>query len=180
MNEYTSQSQVSKCYVYLIQSGDGPVKIGVASDPEFRRSELQTGNPYPLSIRLLIVCSDTAGAYEIESAFHRVFADVRLQGEWFDVTPEQVTEILVLAGAINRNVVTYEAFALPTSAKTSYTKNMEARQIARAFIEDNPDALALSVRQFADAAGIGKTVAAEVMGEYKTRGFSSNGHGQQN
>lgn len=32
MNEYTSQSQVSKCYVYVIQSGNGPVKIGVADD----------------------------------------------------------------------------------------------------------------------------------------------------
>jgi len=52
--------------------------------------------------------------------------------------------------------------------------------VARRFIEDNPDALTLSVRQFADAAGIGKTVAAEVMGEYKTQEFSSNGHGQQN
>jgi len=61
-----------------------------------------------------------------------------------------------------------------------YSKNMSARDVARQFIEDNPDALDLSVRQFADAAGIGKTVAAEVMGEYKTRGFSSNGHGQQN
>jgi len=61
-----------------------------------------------------------------------------------------------------------------------YSKNMSARDVARRFIEDNPDALTLSVRQFADAAGIGKTVAAEVMGEYKTQEFSSNGHGQQN
>lgn len=180
MNEYTSQPQDSKCYVYLIQSGDGPVKIGVATDPQFRRNELQTGNPYPLTIRMLIECATSSGAYEVESAFHRAFADARLLGEWFDVSPEQVAEIFVLAGAIKRNVVNVEPFALPASARTSYTKNMEARAVARQYLEDNPDALELSVRQFADAAGIGKTVAAEVMGEYKTRGFSSNGHGQQN
>ena len=178
MNEYTPQSQDSKCYVYLIQSGDGPVKIGVATDPQFRRNELQTGNPYPLTIRMLIECATSSGAYEVESAFHRAFADARLLGEWFDVSPEQVAEILVLAGAIKRNVVNVEPFALPASARTSYTKNMSARDVARQFIEENPDALNLSVRQFADMAGIGKTVAAEVMNEYKTGSFSSNGNGQ--
>lgn len=60
-----------------------------------------------------------------------------------------------------------------------YSKNMSAREIARAYIEDNPDALNLSVRQFADAAGIGKTVAAEVMAEYRAGSFSSNGNGHE-
>ena len=177
MSEYTPQSQDSKCYVYLIQSGDGPVKIGVATDPQFRRNELQTGNPYPLTIRMLIECATSSGAYEVESAFHRAFADARLLGEWFDVSPEQVAEILVLAGAIKRNVVNVEPFALPASARTSYTKNMSAREIARAYIEANPDALNMSVRQFADEVGIGKTVAAEVMAEYREEAFSSNGNG---
>jgi len=58
-----------------------------------------------------------------------------------------------------------------------YSKNMSAREIARAYIEANPDALKLSVRQFADAAGLGKTVAAEVMAEYREGAFSSNGNG---
>ena len=58
-----------------------------------------------------------------------------------------------------------------------YSKNMSAREIARAYIEANPDALKLSVRQFADAAGLGKTVAAEVMREYNQEVFSSNGNG---
>jgi len=58
-----------------------------------------------------------------------------------------------------------------------YSKNMSAREIARAYIEANPDALKLSVRQFADAAGLGKTVAAEVMAEYREEAFSSNGNG---
>ena len=84
---------------------------------------------------------------------------------------------------VRTNVAVREASGSPDSGHGTgqgYSKNMSAREIARAYIEANPDALKLSVRQFADAAGIGKTVAAEVMGEYKTRGFSSNGHGQQN
>ena len=60
-----------------------------------------------------------------------------------------------------------------------YSKNMSARDVARAFIEENPDALNMSVRQFASAAGIGKTVAAEVMREYNQETFSSNGNGHE-
>jgi len=54
---------------------------------------------------------------------------------------------------------------------------MSARDVARAYIEANPNALKLSVRQFADEVGIGKTVAAEVMAEYREGAFSSNGNG---
>lgn len=58
-----------------------------------------------------------------------------------------------------------------------YSKNMSARDVARAFIEENPDALNMSVRQFADAAGIGKTVAAEELAAYRAQSLhSSNGH----
>ena len=60
-----------------------------------------------------------------------------------------------------------------------YSKNMSARDVARAYIEANPDALNMSVRQFASAAGIGKTVAAEVMREYNQETFSSNGNGHE-
>ena len=59
-----------------------------------------------------------------------------------------------------------------------YSKNMSAREIARQYLEDNPDALSLSVRDLAAAAGIGKTVAAEVRNEFEERRFSSNGHGR--
>lgn len=102
-------------------------------------------------------------------------------------------QVSVMSGASAVSVADTDSYrTLPTVREVSgspdsghgtgqgYSKNMSARDVARQFIEDNPDALDLSVRQFADAAGIGKTVAAEVMGEYKTRGFSSNGHGQQN
>mgnify|MGYP001188999109 CR=1 FL=1 len=60
-----------------------------------------------------------------------------------------------------------------------YSKNMSARDVARAYIEANPDALNMSVRQLAAEVGIGKTVAAEVMREYNQETFSSNGNGHE-
>lgn len=60
-----------------------------------------------------------------------------------------------------------------------YSKNMSAREIMWQYLEDNPDAVELSVRDLAAAAGIGKTVAAEVRNEFLDRRFSSNGHGQR-
>lgn len=60
-----------------------------------------------------------------------------------------------------------------------YSKNMSAREAARQYLADNPDAAALSVRALADEVGIGKTVAAEVLAEHRAFGIGSrNGHGE--
>lgn len=60
-----------------------------------------------------------------------------------------------------------------------YSKNMSAREAVWQYLEDNPDALNMSVRDLAAAAGIGKTVAAEVRNQFvEKRRFSSNGHGR--
>lgn len=58
-----------------------------------------------------------------------------------------------------------------------YTKRMDARDKARMHIEENPDSLNMSVRDFAAEIGIGKTVAGEVMAAYRARTPSSNGNG---
>lgn len=72
-------------YVYFIQVGDdGPVKIGVASDPDRRRTMLQIGCPWPLRILCEINCHDAA-AYEAQ--LHERFADHRIRGEWFEPGP---------------------------------------------------------------------------------------------
>jgi hypothetical protein len=66
-------------FVYIIQSGDdGPVKIGTAKDPIMRVAELQTGSPYQLYLREVLV-----GGVRIERRLHKRFKDDRLQGEWF-------------------------------------------------------------------------------------------------
>lgn len=58
---------------------DARVKIGwCASNVEKRKAELQTGCPHPLE-----VLTTFAGSREDEAALHRDFADLRVQGEWF-------------------------------------------------------------------------------------------------
>ena len=65
--------------LYAIQAGDdGPVKIGIASRPWERIATLQTANP----VRLRGLAAWRGSAAE-EAALHKLFAEDRLEGEWF-------------------------------------------------------------------------------------------------
>ena len=69
--------------VYFIQAGfHGPIKIGVAHDIEQRMASLQTAHWQKL--RLL---GTTPGGFALERDLHRKFAEQRLNGEWFDLSP---------------------------------------------------------------------------------------------
>jgi hypothetical protein len=56
--------------------------------PEGRLRDLQCGYPYELKV--LALCEGSAG---VEQGYHRQFADCRLNGEWFERTPEIEAEI---------------------------------------------------------------------------------------
>lgn len=66
--------------IYFVAMWTAPyVKIGAAKRVAVRIGELQTGNPeklYPLAL--------IPGTAQDESAFHRVLASYRVQGEWFN------------------------------------------------------------------------------------------------
>jgi hypothetical protein len=66
--------------IYFVQVGeDGPIKIGRAHSPRSRLASLQTASPVPL--RLL---GQFDGNARDERHLHRLFAHVRLRGEWFE------------------------------------------------------------------------------------------------
>lgn len=67
-------------FVYFIQMGNefGPIKIGVTGDVELRLTKMRTFSPYPLT---LLAC--IPGYTSHESTLHELFADHRLEGEWF-------------------------------------------------------------------------------------------------
>lgn len=71
--------------IYLVQSGEnGPVKIGVtACEPSKRVAQLQTGNPVPLRLRVVI-----SGDVTVERHLHSKFGHYRLNGEWFEPCAE--------------------------------------------------------------------------------------------
>lgn len=73
--------------VYFAGCG-GRVKIGWSSRVGSRLADLQTGNPEP--IRLLGVLP---GGRLKERQLHEKFADVRLSGEWFTLTPDLIAYI---------------------------------------------------------------------------------------
>jgi hypothetical protein len=76
--------------VYFIQAGkDGPIKIGVADDPEQRRNDMQTGNHAELT---LLAIAPGGVAYERE--LHSLFADWRIRGEWFDSAAPGLTDLI--------------------------------------------------------------------------------------
>lgn len=66
-------------WLYFIQQGyGGPVKIGLASDPQKRLEQLQVGNPQTLCLR-----AQRPGHPELEADLHRLFASGHIRGEWF-------------------------------------------------------------------------------------------------
>lgn len=80
--------------VYFIQQGeDGPVKIGYTTSIQNRLASLQTGSPYELKL-----LGFYEGTIEQEKTLHQLFAEERINGEWFDPTPE------LLATATNGSI----------------------------------------------------------------------------
>lgn len=98
-------SQVGICpeqelhFVYVVsESPDratGPCKVGVAGDIKKRRGNLQCGNHRPLFIHTGIAMERRPLALDVEDYCLRSFRYRRLESEWLDVSPNDVTERLI-------------------------------------------------------------------------------------
>ena len=73
--------------IYFIRSPSA-VKIGMAKNAQRRLTVLQTSHPEPLE--LVATCQ---GGRELETEYHRRFADCRIRGEWFSPAPDILAEI---------------------------------------------------------------------------------------
>jgi len=84
--------------VYFIRAGQsGPIKIGVASDPQKRAVSISTASFMPVE---LLATMD--GDHNVERSLHQRFKKDRLNGEWFAPTPELIEFIMTLEKAENR------------------------------------------------------------------------------
>jgi hypothetical protein len=81
-NERKARSKPRTPHTYLVGAEGSPlVKIGYTSGAPLKRlASLQTGQPMTLSLLWSV-------AVDIEDELHERFADYRVRGEWFDLTP---------------------------------------------------------------------------------------------
>lgn len=66
------------CFVYVIQAESGPIKVGVAKDPEARLRAHQTSNFEELTLLHVL-----PGSHRQEADLHRRLKGARVRGEWF-------------------------------------------------------------------------------------------------
>lgn len=83
----------SKCYVYLmIDLTNKFYKIGISNNPRYREHTLQSDKP-----TIELICAKEyptrSIAEAIESSLHKVYANKRIRGEWFNLTEDDVKVI---------------------------------------------------------------------------------------
>ncbi len=81
-------------YVYLIQSPTGAYKIGRTSNPANRIKTFSVKLPFEVEYVCVIPTEDMHG---LEAQLHALYAEQRINGEWFNLTPDNVEFIKGLA-----------------------------------------------------------------------------------
>jgi phage transcriptional regulator (fragment) len=80
-------------YVYIIQNTvTKNIKIGVATNPSDRLSQLQTGSD--VDLKLIYTSGVCSNSFEIESTCHNHFKESHVRGEWFKVEPSEAISFL--------------------------------------------------------------------------------------
>lgn len=80
-------------FIYLIAHVDEdgsflpPVKVGVTSNLKSRLSTIQTAAPAKIELAFDFGIPDRAYAEKLERELHKVLANWRVHGEWFDINP---------------------------------------------------------------------------------------------
>lgn len=107
--------------VYFIRCGeDGPVKIGIASDVEARRTALQTAH-----FEELHVLRSVDGTHRHERWLHDRYAANHIRGEWFRFDPEMLSVELPDTATIYKNH--YARAYHPVSTEAARMRSMLER-----------------------------------------------------
>lgn len=83
-----------KGYVYLLKSPSKAYKIGLSSNPEQRLKNFGIQLPFEVQFEHLI---STNNMYRLEKELHTKFASKRINGEWFNLSDDDVAYIKGLA-----------------------------------------------------------------------------------
>lgn len=80
-------------FVYLL-AGGGLHKIGKTLSPEKRVRQIAAGLPFAIETLCILEAADR---HQLERALHVKYAHKRVNGEWFDLDPEDVSFIRAVA-----------------------------------------------------------------------------------
>jgi hypothetical protein len=90
----TQDRQKVAGYAYLAQSGL-QFKIGKSRNPQKRILQLSTASAHLITLVCSIATDDMTAT---ESELHQRFADKRIRGEWFALSPDDVEAIKAMEG----------------------------------------------------------------------------------
>ena len=132
--------------VYFITDGRY-TKIGVTEDPKKRLKELQTGNPFKLSLAKVI-----DGSYEEEKQLHDMLHLYQINGEWYDFNElnDEVIELLLSEKPSGCNEIYCGGLShLQSFNNESKTKSLE--RFEKAYKESLDTYGAVTIQDIADA-----------------------------
>lgn len=84
------KNESKKGYVYLLECG-GKFKIGFSKDVERRMRQLDTR---PFKLNLIEKSEFLSDAYDREQELHEWLEDSRIDGEWYDLTNEELEYLI--------------------------------------------------------------------------------------
>lgn len=88
--EQSSSKNPFLTYVYLMRHKNGKTKIGRSKYPQARERTLQSEDP-ELEMILCFECHE-----KIEARMHKIFADLRVRGEWFSLEQRHIDWIRLI------------------------------------------------------------------------------------
>jgi predicted GIY-YIG superfamily endonuclease len=99
-----------KKYVYLISDANSYIyKIGISKNPEKRLKSLQTGNDKNLKIIHKVLCEHSN---KVETALHNQYSFLKVNGEWFELTQDDVEKFPESCKKIDENFKIIKLFKL--------------------------------------------------------------------
>lgn len=97
-------------YVYLISDINSyTYKIGISNNPEKRIKSLQTGNEKLLKIIHKVYCENYN---EVETALHNQYKFLKINGEWFELSKNDVEKFPESCKKIDENFKIIKTFKL--------------------------------------------------------------------
>ena len=139
---------MTPCFVYVIASSYGHVKVGISRNPKGRLADLQRGFPHKLSL-IRVFARPHGDAGWVERTSHRLLHEYRQQRtEWFKV-PVADAIVAVEKAARAGDARSIKLLPKPVVAMDRAGRE-KANRDALEWAKKNPGALAQQIRKWSE------------------------------